>query len=274
MHEAACAASRSSRGRAFARAARRIGRQSFDACEPQPITEITRREVSFRSTGFGTARGGPPVDPALRLYRHALGLSHGVSERLDEARPSIQRALELTDATGIEPQLAELAARIAGRQGRLDEANSWLLRAAGRRPGEPAVARTRGRSHARLWQWPDAATALGEAARAGSRDPTLWAELAQAQASAGDAEAALSSAITGLELAPRHPALLRSQALALDELGRDARRARAAFLAHRRPDALPRLRRRCDEQEPTCARDRQPIVRIRMRPGSANVQRP
>ena len=76
------------------------------------------------------------------------------------------------------------------------------------------------------------------------------------------------AARAGLAFAPRDAALLRSQSLALRALQLDGTGARAAaeaaWLAVISPETEDLLRLACDRQQPACARDRQPVPRIRM----------
>jgi hypothetical protein len=76
--------------------------------------------------------------------------------------------------------------------------------------------------------------------------------------SAGDNVAALAAATKGLELAPRDPDLLRSQATALAALGRpEAEAALAAYDRFRSPDNSAELRIQCAADSKRCARDRE-----------------
>jgi hypothetical protein len=89
---ASCEESRSSRGRAYAKATRSLGRAKIDACIAPPITviaEVTRAIGDQGSTSFD------------RCYEHGMGLLHEVQERVDSARPSLEAALALAagDAT-------------------------------------------------------------------------------------------------------------------------------------------------------------------------------
>jgi len=99
LRAAACAATRSKRGLAFAAAAAARGETFIDGCKEQPITRVAGREVCFGEVASG-------LTPGLwsQLYDHALGLSSTVQERLVEAHrvaelslanmPADQAALE------------------------------------------------------------------------------------------------------------------------------------------------------------------------------------
>jgi hypothetical protein len=82
--------------------------------------------------------------------------------------------------------------------------------------------------------------------------------LARALGSTGDDAAALEAATRGLELAPRDPDLLRSQATALAGLHRgEATAALAAYDRFRAPDAAAELRIHCAVGSARCARERE-----------------
>lgn len=253
---AACAETRTPRGRRFqAAAADRAGR-SPDPCVPQPITDIAEVEVAL---------DGAPVREWRRLYDHGRGLLHGLQERLDDARPSLEGALALAEAAGdVDAQVAVMAAlgQLAGHQGRTDEALAWLDRADALRPEDPALAHARGAALAYVWRWSLAAPPLEAAARTAPRDDRSWAHAAIAFGAAGDHEAALRVTHVGLASQPRDADLLRIQALALETLGADpalVERAREAWLAFRAPDRAPAVRGACSARVPGCALERVPV---------------
>ena len=73
-----------------------------------------------------------------------------------------------------------------------------------------------------------------------------------------DEHSSLVAATTGLELAPRDPDLLRSQATALAALGRpEAPAALAAYDRFRSPDNSAELRIQCAGDSSRCARERE-----------------
>ncbi|MCZ7682735.1 MAG: cytochrome c family protein [Sandaracinaceae bacterium] len=91
----ACAAQRSARGRAFVETSRRLGNRPLDACRPQPITELAEARVWIGPGSEERAsRGGASAPRWRRLFDHAMGLVQNVQESLDEARPSLEAALE------------------------------------------------------------------------------------------------------------------------------------------------------------------------------------
>src|SRR5206468_5417388 len=90
------------------------------------------------------------------------------------------------------------------------------------------------------------------------QNANAWVMLARCLGSVGDDTAALAAAATGLELAPRDPDLLRSQATALAALHRpEAAAALAAYDRFRSPDNSAELRITCAADSPRCARERE-----------------
>lgn len=251
----ACEASRSPRGRAFDRASRALGKERIDACAPEPITDVAEWVV------------GESERPRWRrLHDLALALGHSVQERLDEARPVLDEARAATDDRFQRAMLDLIGARIAARQGRLDEALALADAAASGAPEHgPAIARVRGEAYAQVWQWEAAAEAFAEVAEGAPGDVASWRDLARARGSAGDDRGAFEAARRGLALGPRDADLLRSQHLALEALDAGTPQVREAFLRHRAVDEGPALLRRCQRSEPGCDRDRQPVPTIPMR---------
>jgi tetratricopeptide (TPR) repeat protein len=265
LQRAACADGKTPRGRAFA-AASGI---ALDACAAQPVTEIARSEV-----WIGSGAADRPRSPAAawrRLLDHAYGLQHAVQERLDEARPSLDRALAEVEATGSALEQAMVLAalaRLSANEGRTDEALARLDQAALLAPGHPALANLRGEALSLVWRWAEAVPALDEAARAAPGDDSAWTRLGIALGSrGGDDRASLAAAIEGLRIQPRDPDLLRVEALALGALG-DARAkaAGAAYEAFRPADTIPGVKAACSARVPGCALERNPVHVHRMRP--------
>ncbi len=269
MHEAACAATRSARGRAFMETSRALGHPVLDGCAPQPVTELTSAKVWIgRGAEDHPGEGGAARPDWQRLYEHALALTHQLQEHTDEARPSIARALDLLGEERRQERAMVLVAlaAIEGRQGRVDDAVAAADRAEALVGSHPAIARVRGDAYAQVWRWERATDAYADVVEVTPRDSSAWRAYARALGSLQKDEESLAAAVTGLELAPRDEFLLRSQALALAGLHRDnADRARELFAAHRLPDRQSELRLRCAREVDLCARDQQPVVTIRMR---------
>jgi len=247
----ACDAHRSDRGRRFQRTARSLDHEPLDPCRPEPVLTIARSGETPRWR---------------RLHDLALGLTHNVQERLDEARPVLElaRAAARTDHERAAIEL--LGARVAARQGRVEEAVRLADRAEELAPDErAAIARVRGEAYAQVWRWEEAAREYAVVAERAPLDTGSWRDLARARGSAGDDRGALDAARVGLELNPRDAWLLRSQHLALEAMGAGTPEARAAFLSHRDVDEGPRLLRVCQREIDGCDRDRQPVPTIEMR---------
>lgn len=259
---AACADAKSDRGRAFRRFAER---SDLDPCAPQPVTEIAEAEV-WLGQGWEARQAKAGARPSWRrLFDHGLGMQGALQERLDEARPSLERALAEVEASGSSHEKAMVMgalAEVAARQGRIDEALLWVSRAEPLAPGHPALTNIRGKAHALVWRWPEAALALGPAAEAAPGDDSAWIALAIARGSAGDDRGSLEAAVRGVAVQPRDHDLLRVQALALDKLGAAEDKVTAAYDAWRAvqvADEIPRVKARCSAKVPGCALERNPV---------------
>lgn len=267
-----CEESRTSRGKAFARATWRFRRARLDPCRPQPVTEIAASAVWI---GAGSEARVATVNTTprwRRLYEHGMAVAHAVQERLDEARPSLEGALVLLRAgAGTDRDQAMVLCALADvslNQGRTAEALDLIDRAAVLAPGHPTLARLRGDAYAMVWRWNESLAPLREAAAASPKDSSSWIKLAIALGSAGDDAGALHAAITGLALLPRDADMLRVQALALAALGAPADRVAAAHdasLRYRLPDDAPAIRAACSDDVPGCALEREPFHTHEMR---------
>ncbi|HZF54585.1 MAG TPA: multiheme c-type cytochrome [Polyangiaceae bacterium] len=265
---AACADAKAERGRAFRKFA---ARSDLDPCAPQPVTDIAEAEV-WLGAGWEARQKGPARPAWRRLFEHGLGLLGALQERLDEARPSLLRALEEVSASGTDLEKAMVLAAladVAARQGRVDEALEWAARAEPLVPGHPALAHIRGKALSLVWRWPEAALALAPAADAAKGDDYGWIALAIARGSAGDAGGSLEAATRGLSVQPRDHDLLRVQALALEKLEAPESRVSAAFDAWRAvqiADEIPRVKARCSAKVAGCANERSPVHTHALRP--------
>jgi tetratricopeptide (TPR) repeat protein len=269
-HDLACEGTRSDRGRDFNAESRRLGRPVVGGCSPQPITEIASAVVWLGEGASGHPNeGGADRETWLRLYEHALALSHDVQERCEDAKPSLERALELLGEAAPAERRAmvmNLRATVEGRQGRVEDAIAWADRAQALIGEHPAIYRARGRAYAQVWRWEEAARELAEVARLAAGDSNAWRDLARARGSAGDALGALEAARSGLRLLPRDEQMLRSQALAVAALeAPNEAEARDAFLRFREPDNTSDLRLLCGQTIENCDRDQRPVPTIELR---------
>jgi hypothetical protein len=260
-----------SRERTVADDACRAGYGGINACIAQPITLLASTKVLLGSDAAArNARTRRQL--AQRMLDHGAAWLHALPEQLEQARASLLLALESLSQQGASPQrqaevLLELA-RLEARQGRVPQAERWLARIG---PEVAAAAWLRGRTLASVWQHRRALPSLEKAAAAAPLDFRAWVRLATAQGAVAEVGASLVSAQQGLRFAPRHPDLLRVQALALGQLAlggadRDAERAAAlhAFTNHRRRDDAPALRTMCSDRVVGCALERTPVHRHEM----------
>ncbi|MCP4444757.1 MAG: tetratricopeptide repeat protein [Myxococcales bacterium] len=267
LQKLACETARSARGRAFARATRALGRKVMDPCPSQPIVDIAETKVAV---GIGARVQAGAAPHWRRSFDLGLALIHQVQERLDEARESFENALELLAKDGTPEERAMVQAslaRVAARQGRIDEALSWLDMAEAGDPGHPALLAIRGEALALVWRWQESIAPLRKAAQSAPQDVRAWTRLAMALGSAGQDEDALAAAQTGLALWPEKPELLRVQALALKSLGHaDAARAMESYMLHRGHDNPSAVRMACENRDENCARERIPAHTHELRP--------
>lgn len=232
----------------------------LDACVAQPITTIDEVTVTF-----GTDRDRAERAPAWRrLADHALALLHARSEP-HRAEASLAEALELLGPTAPAPARAEVLSMLgqaAAQQGRLDDALAHYDRASEVLAGQPAHNSIRGRTLARAWRFEEAIEPLTRAVSAAPEDGSAHAWLAFALGRAGRVPAALEAAQIGLAVEPRHPDLLRVQAVALEHLGAPTAvvaSAREAAARHRLSEDADRWRRACSEADPGCALEQVPV---------------
>jgi predicted Zn-dependent protease len=223
----------------------------IDGCAEEPEIVLARAE-------HVVAEDGALPSPA-RLYVHALGLLHDVSEHLDRARPSLELARSSAEDPALEAAVLVALAELEGRQGRTAEALARADEAEALFGRHPAIDRARGRALSAVWRWEEASAAYARVTEDAPLDTEAWRDLARAWGSLGEDRPALSATARGLLLQPRDEGLLRTQALALEALGDPrASDARAAFLWCRRPDDETALRFSCD-RDPLCAERRAPV---------------
>jgi tetratricopeptide (TPR) repeat protein len=253
MQDEVCRASKTKTGRAFLDGAKGARQVHLDPCRPQPITLIAETKVTL---------GAPSTWE--HVYEHGMALTAAVSERLDEAKTVLDQALALAPASDprahamIIVQLAEVAAK----QGRADDALALVAKARALlpAPGPPVLDAISADALMRVWRWSDAVAPALAAAKKAPQNSHAWMMLSRCYGSLGDDTNALAAAATGLQLAPRDPDLLRSQATALAALHRpEAAAALAAYDRFRSPDVSTELRIQCAADSPRCAREREMV---------------
>jgi predicted Zn-dependent protease len=191
-----------------------------------------------------------------------MALVATVSERLDEARTVLDAALAAAPAGDKRARAMILVqlAQVASKQGRADDALALIAEARPLlpAPGPPVLDAVAADALSRVWRWQDAIAPARACAERASANAGAWVVLARALGSTGDNAGALDAATRGLELTPRDPDLLRSQAMALAGLHRgEAPAALAAYDRFRSPDTAAELRIHCAAGSTRCARERE-----------------
>lgn len=274
LQKAACADTRSTRGRSFGTVGLKKVARAIDACRVQPITDVAQATVFLSLAGGAPAQlRAACADEARavafrRRFDYGLGLSHALQEHLDASRAPLLAALDLATTPRQRAMALGALALVASKQGRTDETFSLAERAdgfakeAGMATPHPAMQRARAEVLTATWKLAEASPLLLDAARRSPRDDTAWASAAVTLGGAGDPVAALEAARRGLAVQPRDGDMLRVQALALAGLHADANviaATEAAFLERRNPDAAPGVRGKCSARVPGCANERVPV---------------
>lgn len=250
MQAEVCRASKTPDGRAFLHGAKGAREVELDPCRAQPITQIAETTVVL----------GAATPSWERLYEHGMALTSTISERLDESRTVLDQALAAAPDGKPRAMVLVQLAQVASKQGRADDALALVrqARALVPAPGPAVFDAIEADALARVWRW---AEAVGPARMAATKAPAnamVWVMAARCFASIEDNAAALAAATTGLELVPRDPDLLRSQATSLAALGRtEAPAALAAYDRFRSPDNSAELRISCAADSLRCARERE-----------------
>ena len=271
LQRAACADTRSERGKSFGQVGLKKVARAIDACKVQPITDVARGEVWLDGDAVTEPTAARAAETAAvafeRRYAYGLGLSHALQERIDDARAPLAAALELARTPRQRAIALGAVALIAAKQGRTDEtfAVAALADAAAREAGmppPPAMQRARAEVLSATWRLAEAAPLLFDVASRSPRDDTAWASVAITLGGAGQPHDALEATRRGLAVQPRDGDMLRVQALSLAALHADLASlgaSEAAFLERRTPDAAPGVRGRCSSRVPGCANERVPV---------------
>ncbi len=266
MQAAACEASHTPDGRAFAAGA--IGARDvvLDPCRPQPITQIAATRIEV---GRGAHRTPHERADWERIYEHGMALVASLVTELDESRTvlgvALARAPDARARAMVEAQLG----RVAARQNRIADAVAHVARARrelasiGVTTSPPVFDAILADAYLRADRWSDAIAPAKACTERAPESAAAWAVYARVLVAAGEHRTALAATSHGLALAPRDPGLLRSQATALAALD-DPRAAAAqqAYVRFRAPDRAPGLRIRCAAQSARCARERNPVPTI------------
>jgi predicted Zn-dependent protease len=191
-----------------------------------------------------------------------MALIATVSERLDEARAVLDTALAVAPASDRRARAMILVqlAQVASRQGRADDALALIdeARPLLPSPGPPVLDAVAADALSRVWRWQEAVAPARACAARAPANSGAWVALARALGSIHDDAGALDAATRGLELAPRDPDLLRSQATSLAGLHRpEAADALTAYERFRAPDVAAELRIQCAAASAYCARERE-----------------
>ena len=238
----------------------------------QPVTEIAAAQTYFGPGAEAKLAGVERAPRWRRLWEHGLALQHHLQEKLEETRATLTQAREALPEDA--PVWARAAityelGRVAGRQGRTDDAMVLFDEVDRLMPDHPAVARARGDALAAVWRWEKAAVAYEAVTRAAPNDSRGWRGLAQSLGSLGRRTESLAAAQSGLALEPRDPHLLRSQSLAYAKLAPGtpaAEKARKSWLEHRRDEEAPSIQGKCKDPTSECQKERVPVFVRTMRP--------
>lgn len=258
MQANVCAAAKTPTGKAFIAGAQGARDVLLDPCKPQPITLIAEAHAQL---GDGAAI--PTARPVWeREYEHGMALVNTVTERLEEARAVLETALAAVPAGDDRARAMVLVQLgwVASKQGRVEDALSLIAQARPLlpTPGPAVLDAVAADALARVWRWDDAIAPAKACTERAPGNSLAWMLYARVLGSTGDNAGALAAATRGLELAPRDPDLLRSQATALAGLGRpEAAAALTAYDRFRSPDNSAELRIACAADSKRCARDRE-----------------
>ena len=278
MQAAVCRETRTPEGRAFIAGARGARDVELDPCRPQPITLIAETAIQIGDGAAAKAAGAARRPAWERMYEHGMALVATVTERLEEARGVLDAALAAAPDPRARAMVAIQLGWVASKQGRVEEALALVARsrallaeaaAPGKAPSPPVLEAVAADALARVWRWEDAVAPAKACAEHAPQNSGAWMVYARVLGSVGDNAGAVAAAARGLELSPRDPDLLRSQATALAALSRpEADAALAAYDRFRSPDSAAELRIQCAAGSVRCARDREAGHTLVLRPAS------
>ena len=260
----ACKASMTPEGKAFVAGASRARDVVLDACKAQPITTIATAaiEVGDRATNRATRA------PWERMYEHGMALVQTTILRQNEARAVLEAALAAAPDARAKAMVTVQLGWVAAKQGRIADvlglmASARSLATAAGVPVPPALDAIVADVYVRQNRWAEALVPAQACTERTPQNTSAWAVYARVLAALDRYAEALAAATHGLDLNPRDPDLLRTQATALLAL-KDPRTqaAQDAYTRFRIPDDVAALRIRCSKASARCMRDRNPVETI------------
>ncbi len=268
MQATACATARTEEGKAFVAGARRTRDVELDPCKAQPITLVAETRIEV---GQG-ARISTKRPTWERSYEHGMALVATIVTRLDEARAVLEVARAAAPDARARAMVAVQQGWVAARQGRVDDAIALVAEVRALvgtigAPEPPVLDAIIADAFVRQNRWNEAVAPAKACTVRAPSNTLAWAVYARVLGAVGDYASALAAATHGLDLNPRDPDLLRTQATALLALKDPrARAAQTAYVRFRIPDDLAALRIRCSKGSSSCDRDRNPVESLPLRP--------
>lgn len=266
MQATACRAASTPEGKAFAAGAARARDVELDACKPQPITTIATSTIQV-----GRGAKNRATRPAWeRMYEHGMGLVHAIILRQSEPRAVLEAALAAAPDARAKAMVTVQLGWVAAKQGRIADvlglvARARALAAEAGVPEPPVLDAIVADVYVRQNRWSEALAPAKACTERTPQNTSAWVVYARVLAALDRYAEALAAATKGLELNPRDPDLLRTQATALLALG-DPRTqaAQDAYTRFRVPDDVAALRIRCSKASASCMRDRNPVESIEL----------
>ncbi len=268
MQAAACASSRSDRGRALAAAAVEHRGRALDPCGDQPVTELHRTSLDLVGEGQPELTGQSLGRARLaRLSNYVRALQRELPERLGLGLRGLDGAArDALQGGRLSPlERADWAlslSRLHAAQGRTGPALELIAQARALAGPHPALDAAEGHTLASVWQFERAARAYAAAAAAAPADDRQWLGLSRSLLSLGVYARARRAAEQGLARDPRSEGLLLVLAKSSQALDPDSERSAAAladYLAHRTPDAAPHIAASCRRGNALCRLEHLPV---------------
>lgn len=262
-----CEATQTERGRAFLdRTERLLGRRP-DPCLDQPITTMATDTATISRKAFEPT---PDKPEWKRWFDRGLALQSRLSENLDEALDSFERARRAIEASDLPEDkrkhyraMARVGeAQVMARQRRHREAIEAFDEAESLIGSHPSISMGRGRAYGNVWKFDEAVEEYERASRANPGDERVWRRLAIGRGSLGQYREALMASQKGLAIEPRDADLLRSQMIALRHLDVPEswiERASRAFERYKPDTEAPHLQAECADRSEVCERERLPV---------------